>query len=368
MQASPDEIKVEYFEEVSQLKSSWQALLEKSGQAAVFQTIEWHRAWLKSFSTAGRALFIQVTVGGIPTLLFPGFIRPVRQFGLSQNELSMIGSHNFASDSLSLIGDSHHREARLAIIEAIFSRDDWDFLRINNLSSNSNFIREFCEVGAEKDTECFTGFASESPIIDLTNKTATDRIFSSRNSNRRLTRLISKMEGRYVQYKEPEEIYRRLPGLFAMHTRQWNLRQHQQFRDIEQQNFFKALANEFSQKNIIRFNAIELKGQAIALHFGFEYGGRFTWYKPTYEHSYAKFSPGDVLLLLEIQNCLSRKIEIFDFGAGGEKYKHKFATSTPLLRQLEAFRSKPAKTYSFLRSLKRKVLSLSKLTDKRFYS
>ena len=41
------------------------------------------------------------------------------------------------------------------------------------------------------------------------------------------------------------------------------------------------------------------------MHFGFEYGGRFIWYKPTFDMQYEKHSPGEVLIRIPCSSTRS---------------------------------------------------------------
>ena len=66
--------------------------------------------------------------------------------------------------------------------------------------------------------------------------------------------------------------------------------------------------------------------QPIAFHFGFDYCGCVTWYKPSFEVRYAEHSPGLLLTRELIEDGLQRERVELDFTAGDEAFKGRFAS------------------------------------------
>jgi CelD/BcsL family acetyltransferase involved in cellulose biosynthesis len=81
-----------------------------------------------------------------------------------------------------------------------------------------------------------------------------------------------------------------------------------------------------SDSGWLRFTRIDWNGKAIAFHFGFSYGGVYLWYKPSFDISLARRSPGEVLLRQLFLAAASEGAHTFDFGLGDEAFKDRFAT------------------------------------------
>ncbi|MGH7775249.1 MAG: GNAT family N-acetyltransferase, partial [Candidatus Binatia bacterium] len=65
--------------------------------------------------------------------------------------------------------------------------------------------------------------------------------------------------------------------------------------------------------------------QPIAYHLGFELNGKFIFYKPTFDVNLWAEWPGEVLIRHLFDYAASRGIREFDFTAGDEAYKYRFA-------------------------------------------
>jgi CelD/BcsL family acetyltransferase involved in cellulose biosynthesis len=78
------------------------------------------------------------------------------------------------------------------------------------------------------------------------------------------------------------------------------------------------------------------------MHFGFEYGGRITWYKPAFDVAYADYSPGEVLMKYLLEYALQRKVAELDFTIGAEPYKYRYANHTGANYAVRVFRQEHA--------------------------
>ncbi len=62
------------------------------------------------------------------------------------------------------------------------------------------------------------------------------------------------------------------------------------------------------------------------------------WYKPTFDISYAKRSPGEVLLKILLEYALEHDVAKFDFTIGDEDYKYRFANHSHWKYTIRVFR------------------------------
>ena len=69
------------------------------------------------------------------------------------------------------------------------------------------------------------------------------------------------------------------------------------------------------------------------------YNRSFLWYKPTFDITLAKHSPGEVLLRQLLLRAIDEEADYFDFGLGDEAFKNRFASSTPTVTNIGLYPS-----------------------------
>lgn len=93
------------------------------------------------------------------------------------------------------------------------------------------------------------------------------------------------------------------------------------FNNQYYRNFLLQMALKLTRSGLINITTLELDNKIIATHWGLIFKQRFYWLVTTYDKQYSKFSPGRLLLIELLKWCYQRKIKIFDFTIGDEKYK-----------------------------------------------
>ena len=126
-----------------------------------------------------------------------------------------------------------------------------------------------------------------------------------------------------------EEISIHLDEFFSQHIARWESTPYPSlFLKSKHQVFYQKLSQLASHTGWFRFTRIIWNERPIAFHFGFNYKGNFFWYKPSFDITLAKNSPGEVLLRQLFLSAQSENSCIFDFGLGDEPFKKRFATKT----------------------------------------
>jgi CelD/BcsL family acetyltransferase involved in cellulose biosynthesis len=124
-----------------------------------------------------------------------------------------------------------------------------------------------------------------------------------------------------------EEIEKLLPTFFDQHRRRWaNVGKPSLFCDARQTRFYELLARGMQAHGWLQFSIVEFNGEPIACHFGFDYCGCVTWYKPSFETRFAGHSPGLLLTRLLIEDGLRRERRELDFTIGDEAFKERFSS------------------------------------------
>jgi CelD/BcsL family acetyltransferase involved in cellulose biosynthesis len=131
---------------------------------------------------------------------------------------------------------------------------------------------------------------------------------------------------RFRHVTSAEEIARLLPVFFGQHQRRWtSAGGYSVFSERRQRLFYETLARALLPRGWLQFSVVEFNDEPIAFHFGFDYGGTITWYKPTFDTRYASHSPGLLLTRRLIEDGLERGRKELDFTIGDEAFKERFA-------------------------------------------
>jgi CelD/BcsL family acetyltransferase involved in cellulose biosynthesis len=116
-----------------------------------------------------------------------------------------------------------------------------------------------------------------------------------------------------------------LDTFFEQHVARWSSgKGHSLFLDECNRMFYRELAMDMAQKEWVLFSVVEFNGLPIAIHYGFDYNGSLLWYKPSFDVTYAKHSPGLVLLRYLIDYAIKQDRCEFDFTIGDEEFKSRF--------------------------------------------
>ena len=97
-------------------------------------------------------------------------------------------------------------------------------------------------------------------------------------------------------------------------------------------NFYNSFENNNSKKIKIHLCSLTLNDELIAIHWGVIYKNRFYYLLLSMkEESFARYSPGRLLISSMIKWCIENKIQIFDFTLGSEKYKISWSNDKSIL-------------------------------------
>ena len=97
--------------------------------------------------------------------------------------------------------------------------------------------------------------------------------------------------------------------------------------------------NNLNNHNFI-IAKLQVDNKIVSACFGIVYKNIFYYFIPILlTNNYSNFKIGKILLLKIIDWCISRKIKVFDFGLGAEKYKKYFSNSSTILHRYIDFKN-----------------------------
>lgn len=124
-----------------------------------------------------------------------------------------------------------------------------------------------------------------------------------------------------VRLRRREEMTAALPALFAMHDRRWlGAGRPGTFSHSDARTYYERLVAELDLSSI-HFTVLTAGGRPVAYHLGMLQAGWLLHYKPTYDSTLSRYSPGKIHLRKLLDMAVAEGVRGVDFLQGGEEYK-----------------------------------------------
>lgn len=136
-------------------------------------------------------------------------------------------------------------------------------------------------------------------------------------------------ELRLTHCQEPSDVTKSLPEFFRAHVARFLAKGCiSNIARPERRAFLLELAGLLADAGWMRLSSLSAGGRKVAWNYGFEFGGSWFWYQPTFDTALAKHFPGFCLLTMLVQEAADREsVRRVDLGLGDESYKARLATS-----------------------------------------
>ncbi|MEP7118002.1 MAG: GNAT family N-acetyltransferase [Acidobacteriota bacterium] len=336
----------------------WDGLAARSETTSVFQTSAWLRSWWATFHEAYEPRVLALSRGHQLVGLAP-LVASRRTPGL----LKFMGDGR--ADYCDLIAAATDKRA---VVDAMFTvlegTTPWSVLDLSNVPGTSNtteILREFC-------TAAGFGFSAEQQYVCPTllihdAEESALKIFNKASLRRPENVLARSGRVTYRTLTGGEEVAALLDGFFEQHVGRWSQTTTPSlFSDARNRDFYRALAANLGPAGWLHFSVVDFEGRPIAYHFGFDFGGTLTWYKPSFAIGYAARSPGMILLRHLIGDAITRQRSELDFTVGDEAFKRRFSNCVRVTQRIRVFREP---SQFLLDRSKRAVVDAAKWISKR---
>ncbi|MGZ8155110.1 MAG: GNAT family N-acetyltransferase [Burkholderiales bacterium] len=316
------------FDALERLAHRWNALVERAQTKSIFQTYECHRSWWRAFGADHQLLVIVAEEGGELMGIAPLMVGERAFLGLRRRMVQFIGARSF--DYTDVIVDRTRPDVLSVLLKALVEAEpacDYLYLRdIPTGSPTADALRSFFEAdGRHVDVR----FLYEAPARVFKDPVEDRRLANKKSLKRHCNNLRKLGEVRFFNCETGDEVLGYLDAFFEQHVRRRALTDTpSMFVDERMQHFFAELTSALAPRGWLLFSVLLLDQRPVAMHFGFEFDGRITWYKPAFDIELAKHSPGEVLIKHLIEYALERKAAELDFTIGAEPFKYRFANET----------------------------------------
>ena len=321
---------------------AWNALVRSNATNEPFQTYEWMRCWWEALQSDRELLLLVAQDGTRLVGIAPLMLRTEGRGLLRRSIIEFIGSGE--SDYCDFIISPEYKEAVLtAFIEHLDKEHvDWDALSLQNIPDRSDTLPMIegilsaypYKIRKRRSFLCPTILIKEDPDFadQCTRKKSLRRHYNYFNRVGQLT---------FQKVETIAEIEECLDDFFMQHVERRAIAGgRSKFDDQRMRDFYRCLVSRALPAGWLRFAKVTLDDVPIAYHFGFEYSGKFTWYKPTFNVDYIHRSPGEVLIKFLLEDAIQSGLDEFDFTIGDEGFKRRFANKIRENFQLDIVRSR----------------------------
>jgi CelD/BcsL family acetyltransferase involved in cellulose biosynthesis len=308
------------FGRLEQLSADWLRLWNASARREIFQDFGWIRAFWKTY---GQNMCVCSPV------VFEGRkVCGILPLAVQRHTLQFLGAPG--SDYNDILCEEHGAAdvLRIALEGVLYLRGAWKTCILANLSSQSLIIRHLQDLPNHLKKRLNLMFGCSCPTIVLgENPASVLAPLLRKESLRRHSNQLQELGQLVFRHLENRaDIRQHLIKFFKQHIERWAMiGRSSHFLQPESRHFYAALVEELDPSRQLRFGVLELDGQPIAYHFGFELDGKFIWYQSAFNVDYWECSPGEVLLGELLRYARENGLREFDFTVGGEAYKSRFA-------------------------------------------
>ncbi|WKZ32622.1 MAG: GNAT family N-acetyltransferase [Thermodesulfobacteriota bacterium] len=326
-------------EDIGISPEEWNRLLSGSETNTVFQTYEWFRSWWDVFGKENRLFLVSVFA---PQGDLAGIVPLMLSSRSGRRTVRFIGDEK--ADYCDIISGPEKRKTIECVVEAlILNKDEWDCISLRNIPEDSITCAELKRISQKADMRTITSQISCPTLLIAGRKEDAGRILGKKTLRRRFNYFKKCGELAFRHIRDEDEALRRLETFFEQHIKRRQLAGDKSlFSDPRNREFYARLTRGLLGKGWLLFSALEFNGSPIAFHFGFDYGSRVLWYKPSFDIEFSRRSPGQVMLMHLINYAIENGRAELDFTIGNEPFKSQFTNHVRMNTQLNLYRKNPA--------------------------
>ena len=202
-------------------------------------------------------------------------------------------------------------------------RDAWDMIVLRNVPTDSPTFAILPAAMRSLGLGATDFERVSCPTLHISSRPAeVDRLLRSYSMRRRLKLLRQEGEITFTRCETASQIEHYLPLFFEQYLeRRKGSAAARSFDRPEMRAFYAALAKSLLLRGWLHFSVLECGARPVAFHFGFEFDGRLYWYKPCFDPTMARQSPGTVLLSFLIRDAHREEPDRTRLYGGGRAFQ-----------------------------------------------
>ena len=330
---TPQHISIEILTENFQLmnfRDEWFEFWKTNPYHHPFNSPDWVIPWWKYFGN-DKPLLLIFRVGYALSGCIPFYIHLSAE---GERQLKLIGTGN--SDYLEVLLSPEYSVEIISMINHLLnsSQKNYDVCYINGQGEQSNLLKYFRD---NSDKNIIINKEDVSPVADLPGsfeEYINTLPVQFRKNTLRAKRKLSSLNYELLSANS-YEVSEYLDKMIELHNREWNLRgQNGVLYDLRVQKFIMEVIGNFLSTGNVKLYALKNYDHFAAINIIFEVSASAYYYIGSMNVEFSKFSPGSVILLSIIEDCINRGISRFDFLRGAEEYKYKWGAKDTQIYQI----------------------------------
>lgn len=345
------------------LQPFWDSLVDQMSTRSPFLRWDWISLWWEECRhTARLAVAVLRDAEGVPQAIAPLMLAsepsPARQHLVTLTFLAGFGdAHGERLDLIVPAGREHDLTPRLCIVFKLL-QDECDNVRLNHLPEESPNTQHI--LAALTETYIRAGILNRQTARFIHLPAAWEDYEARHTSNwrsllrRRRKAFTGQHAGMVTFAGERLSCSAAMSELRLLHAMQWPAGV-SSFTTSCSWRFHQRLASRWLPQERALMPMLETGSGVIAALYGFVERGEFFYFQAGWDPSFAKISPGKLVLRSAIESSIQRGLRVFDMLPGDYDYKRQWCDGTRWLLDLEAFNpvSWRASAFHTLRTLRR---------------
>jgi CelD/BcsL family acetyltransferase involved in cellulose biosynthesis len=335
-------------EEFNALKPVWDDLFDANPNHTPYQSWQWNATWWRHFGTPGELRLLVAEEEGRVIGIAPLRLRR-RLHGFPFRHLELISGTR--ADYLDfLVRPGYEIAFCHQVMELFSSSAESNFFEIRDLRESSSNVSALVAGALGASRILSLRVCDTCAAIPLTQSwetflgTVSNRMRRAIGYDRRLFQKSFATELKI--YTALPDVLRGLDDLIDVYRSRWGRKQgHSYFDDQKAVAFERQLCERFGATGECRLYVLYADRKPVAALLGVQRNG--VYYAPLFTHSpdFHKYSVGNVLLGMVIEDCIQRSCAVLDLTRGDEAYKFRWQGQPSRNLQLRIFRNRGALVY-----------------------
>lgn len=329
-------------EELSNLKEDWNRLSETAGQPNVFMTFDWFRAWNQRFTRENpngrRPHVLVLKKEGAVTGISPLIRRKVSRFGVGARKLEFVGGEADYNDLV--LGNDPEGQSEAVVKFLAQTQDQWDVVDLRQLRETGNAITPIdnalshagltYRIAPEQERCPFVPIDAPSSVIVSRLSRSTHRMADGLRTLRKKQHRLERMSAQGLRIRiieNPHEEPGLLEKLIALESQKHvDGKLAPPFIAVYPE-VFQSLFDTLGPRGWIYVALMEIGAMPMGWRLGFRCGKQLWDYSTAYDRTFARLSPGTMLVNAVLDYGLSHGYIEHDFLRGEESYKMQWCAS-----------------------------------------
>ncbi len=315
---------------IEQLAPDWERLCDESSGGEIFYRPEWMLAYLNAFAPEARVTVISAWAGERLRGVLPLMSERTWIAGLPATQLTIPANVHCFRVGLAVCSGEEGREVLRSLWQAMKALPGWSLFDVSNVMEG-NGIDQLVALARADGFAVARKRTSQTlylPIVAPAGKNKSDK---KKDNDKDQSPWMSGTRPKFRSHLRRSRRQLEEQGTLALkHFSTADPAALERFYDLEGsgwkgaegtaikcdprlRQFYDSVAEAAAAAGYLSLDFLELNGQPIAGHFGFNFRGRYLLSKAGYNEEYRRYGPGQLLVNEILSETPERGLHEFDF-------------------------------------------------------